>query len=141
LTVRKKIAEEPMAVNRRVVIPDRAPQANLPIQYLTENGFSIVRLSDVDRSAINLPTECRFLVHGEHDAQREIKVNFSEDLIANIRLRRRGELSDQSIFWLVCAERCLALYLWERNDYPPDGRLTVNDLGPDELMLAIHWRD
>lgn len=130
-----------MAVNRKVVIPDPSPQASPPIQYLTENGFSIVRVSDIDRSATNPPTECRFLVHGEDDAEREIKVNFSEGLIAEIKLRRRGALSDKSIFWLVCAERCLALYLWERNDYPPNGRLTVNELSPDELMLAIHWRD
>ena len=116
-------------------------QAKSPIKYLTENGFSIIRLSDIDPSVVNTPGECRFPVQDERDVEREIKVNFSEDLITQIRLRRRGPLSDKSVFWLVCAESCLARYLWEENDYPPEDRLTVNELSPDELMLAIHWRD
>lgn len=130
-----------MASSRKQFRPDPLAQAKSPIKYLTENGFSIIRLSDIDPSVINPPTECRFLVQDEHEVEREIKVNFSEDLMARIRIRRRGALSDKSMFWLVCAESHLATYLWETNDYPPDGRLTMNDLSPDELMLAIHWRD
>ena len=130
-----------MAVNRKAFIPHRSPQLVSPIQYITENGFSIIRLSDVDPSVTNSPRECRFLVKGKHDVEGEIKVNFSEDLIAGIRIRRRGAVSDKSMFWLVCAESCLATYLWEESRYPPDGRLIVNELSPDELMLAIHWRD
>ena len=116
-------------------------QAKSPIKYLTENGFSIIRLSDLDTSVNNTPRECRFLVQDEHDVEREIKVCFSEDLMARIRVRRRGALSDESVFWLVCAESYLATYLWENDDYPPGDRLTMNELSPDELMLAIHWRD
>lgn len=130
-----------MAISRKQFSPDAVPEPKTPIKYLTENGFSIIRLSDIDPSATNIPTECRFLVQGEHNVEREIKVSFSEGLIARIRFRRRGELSDQSMFWLVCAESCLATYLWEQNDYPQNDRLIVNELSPDELMLAIHWRD
>jgi hypothetical protein len=130
-----------MASSRKQFRPDPLAQAKSPIKYLTENGFSIIRLSDIDPSVINTPAECRFLVQDEHDVEREIRVNFSEDLMARIRIRRRGALSDKSMFWLVCAESRLATYLWETNDYPPDGRLTMNELSPDELMLAIHWRD
>ena len=130
-----------MASSRKQFRPDPVAQTKSPIKYLTENGFSIIRSSDIDPSVVNTPRESRFLVHNEHDTEREIKVGFSEDLITRIRLRRRGALSDKSMFWLVCAERCLATYLWEKNDYPSDGLLTVNELSPDELMLAIHWRD
>ena len=130
-----------MASSRKQFRPDPVAQAKSPIKYLTENGFSIIRLSDIDPSVINAPGECRFIVQHEHDVEREIKVNFSEDLIARIRIRRRGALSDKSMFWLVCAESHLATYLWEKNDYPPDDRLTMSELSPDELMLAIHWRD
>jgi hypothetical protein len=35
----------------------------------------------------------------------------------------------------------LATYLWETNDYPPNDRLMIKELSPDELMLALHWRD
>jgi hypothetical protein len=130
-----------MASSRRQFRPDPVAQTKSPIKYLTENGFSIIRSSDIDPLVLNTPRESRFLVHSKQDVEREIKVNFSEDLITRIRLRRRGALSDKSVFWLVCAERCLATYLWEKNEYPPDGRLTVNELDPDELMLAIHWTD
>jgi hypothetical protein len=130
-----------MASSRKQFRPDPVAQAKAPIKYLTENGFSIIRLSDLDPSIINTPGECRFLVQGESGAEREIKVGFSEDLRARIRVRRRGALSDKSLFWLVCAESRLATYLWEKTDYPAAGRLTMNELSPDELMLAIHWRD
>ena len=130
-----------MASSRKQFRPDAVPEAKTPIKYLTENGFSIIRLSDLDPSAINIPGESRFIVQNEQDREREIKVSFSKDLIARLRIRRRGALSDTSMFWLVCAESCLAKYLWGKNDYPPEGRLTVTELSPDELMLAIHWRD
>ena len=130
-----------MASSRKQFRPEPVAQTKPPIKYFTENGFSIIRLSDIDQSVINTPEECRFLVQDERDVEREIKVSFSGDLVARIRFRRRGELSDKSVFWLVCAESCLARYLWEENDYPPDDRLTMNELSPDELMLAIHWRD
>jgi hypothetical protein len=130
-----------MASSRKQFRPDRVAQAKSPIKYVTENGFSIIRFSDVDPTVINTPEECRFLVQGEFDVEREIKVSFSKDLIARIRIRRRGALSDQSMFWLVCAESHLATYLWEKTDYPPDDRLTMNELSPDELMLGVHWRD
>ena len=130
-----------MASSRKQFWPEPVAQTKPPIKYLTENGFSIIRLSDIDQSVINTPEECRFLVQDERDVEREIKVSFSGDLVARIRFRRRGALSDKSVFWLVCAESCLARYLWEENDYPPDDRLTMNELSPDELMLAIHWRD
>jgi hypothetical protein len=130
-----------MASSRKQFRPDPEAQAKFPIKYLTENGFSIIRLSDLDPSVINTPGECRFLVQGDTEAEREIKVSFAEDLMARVRSRRRGALSDKSMFWLVCAESHLATYLWENNDYPADDRLTMNELSPDELMLAIHWRD
>ncbi len=130
-----------MVSSSKQIRPDRVARAKSPIKYLTENGFSIIRSSDLDPSVINTPRECRFLVQDEHDVEREIKVSFSEDLMARIQVRRRGALSDKSIFWLVCAESHLATYLWEKTDYPPGGRLTMNELSPDELMLALHWRD
>jgi hypothetical protein len=130
-----------MASSRKQFRPDPVAQPKSPIKYLTENGFSIIRLSDLDPSVIDTPAECRFLVQDEHDVEREIQVSFSEDLLARIRTRRRGALSDKTMFWLVCAESHLATYLWEKNDYPPGGRLTMNELSLDELMLALHWRD
>ena len=130
-----------MAISRKQASPDHLPRATPPIKYLTENGFSIIRSSEIDRSLIDSPSECRFLVQHEDEAEREIRVGFDEKVIASLLIRRRIPLSETSKFWLVCAESCLATYLWEKNEYPPEGRLTINELPPDELMLALHWRD
>ena len=129
------------AMRRKQVRPDDLSHTRSPIKYLTENGFSIVRASEIDPSVIDNPSECRFLVQHEDRAEREIRVSFGEELIAHLRIRRRIPLSETSVFWLVCAESCLATYLWEKNQYPPDGRLNISELAPDEFMLALHWRD
>ena len=121
--------------------PERLPLAAAPIRYLTENGFSIVRLSEIDHSVIDTPAECRFLVQHEDVAECEMKVRFDKRLIASLRIRRRIPLSQTSMFWLVCAESCLATYLWENNEFPPHGQLILKELSPDEFMLALHWRD
>ena len=130
-----------MAMHRKQVRPGLLPLARPPIKYLTENGFSIVRLSEINPAVIERPGECQFLVQREDEAEREVKVGFDQSVIENLRIRRRIPLSETSMFWVACAESCLATYLWEKNEYPPDGRLTINELSPDELMLALHWRD
>jgi hypothetical protein len=130
-----------MAISRKEARPNRLPRAIPPIKYLTENGFSIVRLSEIDPAVTDNPGDCRFLVQHEDEPECEVRVGFEEKLIACLRMRRRVPLSQTSMFWIVCAESCLATYLWEKNEYPPDGRLIVNEFSPDELMLAIHWRD
>jgi hypothetical protein len=130
-----------MAISRNQIIPDTLPSKPSPIQYVTENGFSIIRLSEVDGSVIDTAHECHFLVHSEGGWEQEVAVHFEESLIEQIQRQRRTHLSDTSVLWLVCAERCLATYLWENNDYPAGGRLIVSALPVDELVLATHWND
>jgi hypothetical protein len=130
-----------MAVNRRQVIPDSVSKKASPIQYVTENGFSIVRLSEVDKSITATSRECRFLVRNERGWEREITVAFEEGLIAQIQSRRRSRLLDSSVLWLVCAEQRLATYLWKNGGYPDGGQLIISDLPADELLLATHWSD
>ena len=130
-----------MAIRRKQVRPDHLRQTVAPIKYLTENGFSIVRRSEIDPSVIDTPVGCRFLVQHEQNVEREITVGFDENVIARLRIRRRIPLSEASAFWVVCAESYLATYLWEKDDYPPNGQLLISELPPDELMLALHWRD
>ena len=105
-----------MAVNSRRVIPDSWAQEASPIQYVTENGFSIIRLCDVSGSVTATSRECRFLVRNERGLEREVTVHFEESLIALIQSRRRSRLLDGSVLWLVCAEQRLAAYLWESGD-------------------------
>jgi hypothetical protein len=130
-----------MAVNRRQVVPDRLAQEASPIQYVTENGFSVIRLCDIDKSVTATSREGQFLVRNERVSELKVTVAFEESLIAQIQSRRRSRLLDSSVFWLVCAEHCLAKYLWENDDYPDDEQLTISELAPDELLLARHWHD
>ena len=129
------------AMSGKQVRPDDLPHTRSPIKYLTENGFSIVRVAEIDPSVTDSPGECHFLVQHDYEAEREIRVSFGEELIAQLRIRRRNQLSETSPFWLVCAKAYLANYLWEKDQYPTDGRLHIDELPPDELMLALHWRD
>ncbi len=128
------------AMRRKQVRLEELAHTRSPIKYLTENGFSIVRVAEIDPSVTDSPSECHFLVQHEDEAEREIRVSFGEELIASLRIRRRKP-TETSLFWLVCAESSLATYLWEKNDYPPDDQLSVKELSPDQLMLALHWRD
>jgi len=130
-----------MAVNRRQVIPDSLAQEVSPIQYVTENGFSIIGLCDVDKSVTATSRECRFLVRSERGWEREVTVAFQKSLIAQIESRRRSRLLDSSVLWLVCAEQRLATYLWENDDYPEGGQLIISELPADEFLLATHWSD
>jgi len=130
-----------MAVNRRQVIPDSLAKEVSPIQYVTENGFSIIRLCDVDKSVTATSRECRFLVRNERGWEREVTVAFEESLIAQIQSRRHSRLLDSSVLWLVCAEQFLATYLWENDDYPEGGQLIISELPADQLLLATHWSD
>jgi hypothetical protein len=130
-----------MAVNRRQLIPDSWAQEASVIQYVTENGFSIIRLCDVDKSVTATSRGCRFLVRHERGWEREVTVNFEASLIAQVQSHRRSHLLDSSVLWLVCAEQCLATYLWENGDYPEDSQLIISELPADELLLATHWSD
>ena len=130
-----------MAVNRRAVIPDSLAKQVSPIQYVTENGFSIIRLCDVDKSVIATSRECRFLVRNERGWEREVTAHFEKSLIAQIQSRRRTPLLNSSVLWVVCAEQRLATYLWENDDYPEGGQLIISELPADELLLATHWSD
>jgi len=130
-----------MAVNRRQVIPDSLAKEVSPIQYVTENGFSIIRLRDIDKSVTDTSGECRFLVRNERGWESEVTARFEKGLIAQIQSCRRGRLLNSSVLWLVCAEQCLATYLWKNDDYPEGGPLIISELPADELLLATHWSD
>ena len=130
-----------MAVTRTQLIADSVAKQTSPIQYVTENGFSIIRLCEVDGLENDTARKCRFLVRNERGWEREVTVHFEESLIAQIQGQRRTRLLDTSALWLICAEQRLATYLWENDDYPDGGRLNIRELSVDELLLATHGSD
>ena len=130
-----------MAISRKEAWPHTLHSAEPPIKYLTENGFSIVRVCDLDHSVQTSPSDCQFLVQRDEGSQYEVHVSFGQPLVAELRIRRRTPLSEASVFWRVCAENYLANYLWEHDQLPPHHHLAIDALTPEELMLALHWRD
>ncbi len=120
--------------------PDSAIR-NPPIVLITENGFSIVRLCEREPSTRDSASECHFVVRGPSGGEHSVTVGFTETEIGLVQIQRElsASLSPTSAFWLQCAERYLATYLWKNNTYPPDGTLIVGKLSVEDLLMARRW--
>jgi len=110
-----------------------------PIEYLTENGFSIIRLSDINKSIPAVGATHEFMVRDPHGYELHITVEISSEVIAEIDMRCRGRITKESSYWIALAERHLATYLWENDAYPPDAHLTADQLTLDDIDLARRW--
>ena len=125
-------------VDKRIV-PISTAAAQRPIEFLTENGFSIIRLSDIDKSIPAVGATHEFLVRDPDGYELHITVQISSDAMAEVGWRCRGRIANESSYWISLAERHLATYLWKNDDYPPDAKLEVNDLTLDDIDLAGRW--
>jgi hypothetical protein len=110
-----------------------------PIELQTDNGFSIVRRSDIDKNNSTGGTEHCFVVRDPYGYELDITVDFSAAAIAEVGKRSLGRITRESSFWINCAERHLANYLWETDDFPPDGTITVEYLTPADVDSAQRW--
>lgn len=121
------------------IAPGSSPAHQRPIEVLTENGFAIIRLSDVNKSVSIQGTRHYFIVRDPNGYELDITVEITDDVVAEVRRRCRGRITLASSFWINCAERHLTEYLWENEDYPPDGRIVVDQLTLDDMDLARRW--
>lgn len=119
--------------------PDSSPARQRPIEVQTENGFAIIRLSDVNKSVSIEGTRHYFIVRDPNGYELDITVDISDAVIAEVRKRSRGRITLASSFWINCAERHLTDYVWEHEDYPPDGWITVDQLTLEDIDLALRW--
>ena len=118
---------------------DRVAQHDRPIEFQTDNGFAIVRLSDIADSIPATGLVHLFLVRDPNGCELEVTVEISGTLAEALARRSRGHLSADSSYWICCAERHLAEYLWDNEDYPPDAKLTVDEPILRDLNLARRW--
>jgi len=111
------------------------------IEVVTENGFCIARACELDISGSDSANECHFIVGLSFGGVRSVRIKFSETAIAMAQGQRQSAtpLSLTSSFWLHCAERFLAAYVWENNGCPPDGHLTIDSLPTEDLLMASRW--
>ena len=80
-----------------------------------------------------------FLVRDPHGAECEINIEITTEVIADTAFRTRGHIQVSSSFWICCAERHLADYIWEHDAFPDNDRLLVESLDPEEVILATRW--
>jgi hypothetical protein len=106
---------------------------------LTENGFCISRLWEINRVPPPSDGNYPFNVRDPQSTERVIVVEIADEVVVEIELRTRLRILLSSSFWICCAERHLATYVHENNDYPTSDRLRVEQLGADECMAAIRW--
>jgi hypothetical protein len=128
-----------MAVKKEDLEVDSAAARCRPIEFITENGFSIVRIGENDATKRAPDGRYAFIVRDPEGSEREITLGIDQQAVNEITRRSRGRISSESSYWICCAERHLAEYLWENENYPPDGKLSVEQLLLDDLNLAIRW--
>ena len=129
-----------MAVKKEQLVPDSEAACQRPIELITENGFSIVRTSEVDGSSTPAAGPHTFLVRDPYGYELDIAVEIDRPAVLEVFRRSAGRISNESSYWICCAERHLADYLWEQDDYPPDDGLKVEKLTPDDCNLAMRWQ-
>jgi hypothetical protein len=128
-----------MAVKKEDLEIDGAAARCRPIELITENGFSIVRANEIDGERPLMAGKYEFVVRDDQGHQLEITVELDGKIFVEITLISRGRISTQSSYWVCCAERHLADYLWKNNRCPPHNRLMVEWLTPGDINLAIRW--
>jgi hypothetical protein len=121
--------------------PNASPGVNPPIEYVTNNGFRLVRLSELHPSSVNPNGKCHFMVQPPGGEEREVSVDFDTRVIAQAQSQRHNRLSESSDFWVTLAEQHLATYLWKNNRLPAGEILVVSQLSSHDLALAASWRD
>lgn len=128
-----------MSAQTKQTNPDDLGLQHRPIELLTENGYAIVRPWEINQLPAPTTGTYSFLVQKEQDLAREIVVTIADELFADVGLRTRGRISVSCSFWIGCAERHLANYLWEKDDFPAGNSLTVDYLDPDDIIAAVCW--
>jgi len=130
-----------MTVDEHEPLNSRSIKASPPIEFVTYNGFVIVRLSELQPFTVDSESGCGFLVRQPSGEECHVSVAFETTVVAQIKSQRNRHLSATSDFWLTLAEEHLASYLWKHNHFPAGGHLVISRLSGHDLALAARWRD
>jgi len=109
------------------------------IQFLTENGFVILRPWETNDAFASNEGAFRFRVQDPEGIEREINVEISNRMLRDTALRTRGRIEASSQFWICCAERRLANYLMEHDEFPPANEMVIDEMDREDILLAIRW--
>ena len=109
------------------------------IELVTENGFHIIRACELASAPANVPYVHCFIVRDLFEREREVVVEFAPAARAQLERSSRRRLAPDCFFWLECAERALAAYLWAQDALPPGARLVLQEVCLNEFELARCW--
>lgn len=129
-----------MAAQSQRVVPDASPSMVHAIELFIENGFSIFRLWEMEGRPPADNSTYEFLVRNPDCLEQRILVELAQNLLTEIELCTHGRILASNSFWMCCAERHLADYVWERDAFPREGRLRVAELTPEDVMLSRRWQ-
>jgi hypothetical protein len=110
-----------------------------PIEFLTENGWVIVRPWETNGSPPPAGGICQFQVSDPEGHERPITVHISRELISQTAAKSKTRIDASSSFWICCAERQLGNYVAEHDCFPEANQLTIAELDREEVLLAISW--
>jgi hypothetical protein len=120
-------------------IADELPAEVRPIEFVTENGFSILRQWEIDRGPLPKTRTFLFVIRHSGCEDQEVVVEISDDVLRQLSIRVLGRILSCTPFWVCCAERHLATYLWEKDACPAGNRLVIERFDPEEIILATRW--
>jgi len=129
-----------MAAQPEIPQADTSAARIRPIELLTENGVIILRPWEIDGVPPPISGTYHFRVCNPQNVERDIIVEVADAIVARIAIQTGGRILLQSSFWICCAERHLANYVWEIGDYPVNDKLRVEQLDPEDIMSALRWR-
>ena len=118
---------------------DKSVARTRPIELLTENGFIIWRPWEGDGVPPPTSGTYRFRVRNPQNVERDIVVEIADAIVARIAIQTGGRIPLHSPFWICCAERHLANYVWEIDDFPINHKLRVEQLDPEDVISAVRW--
>jgi hypothetical protein len=116
-----------------------ADDSSNPIEFLTDNGFVIVRPWEEDGSPAPTDGNCRFVVSDPNGNERTIAVRISRELMTATAIHTSGRIDQSSEFWICCAEKRLADYVAHHDGFPEANEITVSELDREDLLLTIRW--
>ena len=128
-----------MAANKGAFASQSQGRKRALIELVTENGFHIIRACELVSAPANAPGVHRFIVRDQFERERAVIVEFALSARAQLERSSRRRLAPDCSYWLACAERALAAYLWRQDMYPPDARLVLQEVCLNELELARCW--